>query len=298
MAAYTEITAESLERFLYMFELGELVSFEAIIGGIENSNYFVELGGEQRFVLTIAEDITLDQVSFFNDLLQQMVNAGIPVPEPMRTLDGMPSTLFKGKPTWLFSYLPGTHPNTPTTIQCRAIGRILAQIHVAAERCRYHRDNVYGSSWIIATQSVVDKLKPEEQEQLRPVIEQYLALEAQPLPLPRGTIHGDLFRDNAMFLQDQLTGVIDFYHACDDYLIQDVAIAVNDWCVEQGSLDQEKQTQLICGYEEVRTLEEEEKEHLPLFRNFAAMRFTLTRLVANQTNNPDRQPQTMLRLLT
>lgn len=298
MATYTEISAESLERFLYMFELGELSSYTPITGGIENSNYLVELRHEQKYVLTIAEDITLEQVSFFNDLLQQMVNAGLPVPEPMRTLDGMPSTLFKGKPTWLFSFLPGEHPTVPTTKQCREIGSILADIHIAARRCRYSRENVYGASWIQAcAKDAMQALDGTNRVQLELAIHEYVALEQSPLELPRGTIHGDLFRDNAMFESDNLTGVIDFYHACDDYLIQDLAIAINDWCVANGALDHQKQAAMISGYEEKRPFAEGELEYLPQFRRFAAMRFALTRLLANKEDNPDRQPGPMIDLL-
>ncbi len=299
MATYTEITAESLERFLYMFELGELSRFTPITGGIENSNYLVELSNEQRYVLTIAEDITLEQVSFFNDLLQQMVNSGLAVPEPMRTLDGMPSTLFKGKPTWLFSFLPGQHPISPTINQCRAIGSTLADIHQAATGCRYSRANVYGARWLNScAERAMETLHPSDRERLNQVIAEYLTLEQTPIALPRGTIHGDLFRDNAMFELDTLTGVIDFYHACDDYLIQDLAIAINDWCMEEGALDEEKQTAMINGYEERRPLEVGEMDHLTQFRKFAAMRFALTRLLAKQENNPERQPRAMLDLLS
>jgi homoserine kinase type II len=298
MATYTDITAESLARFLYMFDLSELASFAPISTGIENSNYYVTLQDEQEFVLTIAEDIELHQVPFFNDLLQQVGSAGLPAPQPERTLDGMSSTIFKGKPTWLFGRLPGEHVSNPTAQQCREIGRVLAQVHLATEKCRYQRANVYGSEWLnTAMASTGHRLTTTQQQKLTAAAEHYLQIERSPLELPRGIVHGDLFRDNALFQGEELTGVIDFYHACEDYLIQDVAIAINDWCMVDGELDSEKHQALLDGYNEVRQLIHTELEALPLFRRFAAMRFALTRLLADQTDNPERQPTPMLAML-
>lgn len=298
MATYTDITAESLARFLYMFDLSELASFAAINSGIENSNYYVTLQNEQEFVLTIAEDIELQQVAFFNDLLQQVAAAGLPAPQPERTLDGMSSTIFKGKPTWLFGRLPGAHVSIPTVEQCRAIGRALAQVHLATEKCRYQRANVYGIEWLkSALASTQHQLSPTQQQKVAAAAEHYVRIEQSPLDLPRGIVHGDLFRDNALFEGENLTGVIDFYHACEDYLIQDVAIAINDWCMVNGTLDSHKQQALLDGYGEIKQLLDTELEALPLFRRFAAMRFALTRLLARQTDNPERQPTPMLAML-
>lgn len=298
MAIYTEVSFEALERFLYIFDLGELKSFEPISSGIENSNYFVTLTNEREYVLTIAEDIQIDQVSFFNDLLQQAVNDRLCVPEPQRTLDGMPSAIFKGKPTWLYTRLEGTHPIHPTVEQCREIGRAIGAIHVSAKKCRYSRTNVYGIEWLEkALAATKTQLSSADAEKLHGIATRYIELEENPIDLPRGIIHGDMFRDNALFDGEQLTGLIDFYHACEDYLVQDVAITINDWCVDNSKLDPEKQAALIAGYQEYRELTAPEIQHLNQFRQFAAMRFALTRLIANQVNNPERQPAAMLALL-
>lgn len=295
MATYTQIDAESLTRFLYMFNLGELDSFQPISAGIENSNYFVSLENDQDFVLTITEDLDLAEVPFFNDLLQNLVNAKLPVPEPQRTLDGMASTLFKGKPTWLFSKLEGEHVTSPSDDQCFEIGLALAKIHENSKKCRYSRDNVYSADWAKQTLTQVqDRLSNEHYSTIEKVIGDYEGLD--PTILPRGIVHGDLFRDNAMFVDSELTGVIDFYHACDDFYIQDIAITINDWCLDNLQLNQARQEALLSGYQQQRQLEHKEVNALPQFRTFAAMRFALTRLLA-ESDHPERSPGTKLALL-
>lgn len=295
MATYTQISHESLTRFLYMFDIGELAHFEPITAGIENSNYFVTLDNESEYVLTITEDLELSEVPFFNDLLQQLVNARLPVPEAQRTLDGMSSALLKGKPTWLFNRLPGTHQMAPIPSQCHAIGRALATIHDQSPKCRYRRENVYNHAWACAAlKQVTSQLDPTNLRNLQSAVDLYQDLSSE--QLPSGIIHGDLFRDNALFLGDELTGVIDFYHACDDFLVQDIAIALNDWCVEGKQFSQSHEAAVLEGYETVRQLEPLELELLRQFRAFAAMRFSLTRLLAN-SDEPERQAAAQLSLL-
>ena len=297
MATYTDISTQSLSRFLYMFDLGELESFELITAGIENSNYFVTMTNETEYVLTITEGLDLNEVPFFNDLLQQLINARLPVPEPQRTLDGMASALLKGKPTWLFTRLPGSHHMKPSAAHCREIGRALATIHQQSERCRYIRENVYNSLWVGQSLTKIKHLvKPDDLGNLEAVAEDYRVLQEQSAELPRGIIHGDLFRDNALFVGDELTGVIDFYHACEDFLIQDIAIAINDWCTDGVLTEGDKQAAMIEGYHSVRQLSDEELDALQGFRVFSAMRFALTRLLAN-SDNPDRKPDAQLGLL-
>ncbi len=294
MATYTEVTAESLTRYLFMFDLGELRSFEPISAGIENSNYFVTLDNEHEFVLTITEDIDLNDVPFFNDLLGRLVSAGLPVPEPQRTLDGMPSTIFKGKPTWLFTRLNGSHVTDPNETQCFEIGKALAIIHQQALSCHFERPNAYNPSWTEKTLELVkEQLEPDDHNTLLRAVANYCQFEK---PLPRGVIHGDLFRDNALFEGNNLTGVIDFYHACDDYLIQDLAITINDWCLDGVEVVEAKQEALLNGYEQIRKLEADETSHIEQFRIFAAMRFALTRLLA-ASDDPSRKPQAKLELL-
>ncbi|MFT4676081.1 MAG: homoserine kinase type II [Patiriisocius sp.] len=297
MATYTTFERESLERYLIMFELGELIDYEPILEGIENSNYFLRFDdGDFEFVLTITEDLDFSEVAFFSDLLQVLAKSGLPVPQPQLTLDGMSSTIFKGKPTWLFNRLPGTHPNTTTETQCEQIGEALAKLHIGGRDARYDRDNAYSIEWAKdALKQVEGNLTEFDRRSLGDVVERY---EIEDGALPRGIIHGDLFRDNALFEGNALTGVIDFYHACEDYFIQDIAITLNDWCCEGGEDVALKGQALIRGYESIRPLENEEREALPRFREFGAMRFALTRLLAGRTDNPVKNPREFLDLLT
>tara|TARA_R110002072_G_scaffold1369_7_gene11317 strand:+ start:6492 stop:7409 length:918 start_codon:yes stop_codon:yes gene_type:complete len=296
MATYTTFEREALERYLIMFELGELLDYEAISSGIENSNYFLRFEDKEiEFVLTITEDLDFSEVPFFNDLLQVLAKSGLPVPQPQSTLDGMSSTIFKGKPTWLFNRLPGSHPDITTETQCEKIGSALAQLHLGGAAARYERENVYSISW---AKAAVDQLAADlselDQRSLNQALERY---QNECEKLPRGIIHGDLFRDNALFEEDNLTGVIDFYHACNDYFVQDIAITLNDWCCEAGTDVEPKRLALLRGYESVRALEAAEHKALPRFREFAAMRFALTRLLAGRSDNPVKNPREFLDLL-
>ncbi|MFT5560411.1 MAG: homoserine kinase type II [Candidatus Azotimanducaceae bacterium] len=299
MATYTTFERASLERYLIMFDLGELSEFEAITSGIENSNYYVRFENTDfEYVLTITEDLDFAQVPFFNDLLQALAKSGIPVPEPQRTLDGMSSTIFKSKPTWLFNRLPGHHPDIPNDTQCGEIGVALAKLHIAGRKAKYNRDNAYHSGWAKETfANVAPNLNDTDRQSLQLSVERYHSERQDDAELPRGTIHGDLFRDNALFVDNALTGVIDFYHACDDYFIQDIAISINDWCCEQGADVPEKEQALLAGYTSIRPLELAEQTALPRFREYAAMRFSLTRLLAGRAGNPIKNPREFLELL-
>ena len=297
MATYTTFERETLERYLIMFDLGTLLSYDAISDGIENSNYFVRFEElEQEFVLTITEDLGFEDVAFFNDLLQRLANGGLPVPEPQRTLDGMSSTTFKMKPTWLFNRLPGVHPIEPSPEQCRQVGEVLAKLHELSATARYQRDNAYSPGWASdALQAVRSNLGETDAQNLTETVERYVHYTND--DLPRGIIHGDLFRDNALFDGEKLSGVIDFYHACDDYLLQDIAITLNDWCRDSGADDAARIAALLEGYESVRPLLPAEKDALDLFREFGAMRFALTRLLGGRTDNPVKNPREFLDLL-
>ncbi|MFT7243194.1 MAG: homoserine kinase type II [Candidatus Azotimanducaceae bacterium] len=299
MATYTTFERESLERYLVMFDLGELDAFEPIASGIENSNYYIRFENtDLEYVLTITEGLNFEEVPFFNDLLQVLTKSGLPVPEPQRTLDGMSSTIFKSKPTWLFNRLSGSHPEKPNETQCAEIGVALAKLHVAGQKARYRRKNVYHPDWAKESlASVTANLNSADRQNLKLSVDRYLDERHDDNDMPRGVIHGDLFRDNALFVDNTLTGVIDFYHACDDYYIQDIAITINDWCCEQGVDVRLKKAALLTGYASVRPLEPAEQQALPRFREYAAMRFSLTRLLAGRAGNPIKNPREFLDLL-
>lgn len=300
MAVFTTFSENALARYLVMFDIGELESYAPIEGGIENSNYFVSLKNDDRileFVLTITEGLGFDEVGFFNDLLTRLANAGLPVPLPERTLDGMYSTIFCGKPTWLYPRLPGRHPTDANVAQCETIGGALAQLHNAARRAKYTRANPYSAEWASETfASQRHHLDELDQVLLASILREYTGL-AGTDDLPMGIIHGDLFRDNALFEGDKLTGIIDFYHACEDFLIQDLAIAVNEWCTDaSGKLDAARFQAMLGGYESVRPLTPAEREHLPAFRRAGAIRFVLTRLLSGDESGHLKDPDEFLRI--
>jgi len=285
-----------------MFELGDLVFFEPIIGGIENSNYFLTLTDQNvhtEYVLTIAETLDFKEVSFFGRLLDQLDKKNLPVPYPLRTLDGMSSTIFCGKPAWLFPKLSGTHPTRATAIHCEIIGKLLADIHSASSSASYHRDNPYDPDWVRTTlQEKKVEMDSDDHSLLEQSFELYTRSIDHSLDLPRGIIHGDLFMDNTMFEGDKLTGVIDFYHACEDYLIQDVAIALLVWCADpQGKVDEGLAKALLKGYENIRPFTADERKLLPIFCQSAASRFILTRLLSGEGQNYLKDPQEFLKIL-
>lgn len=296
MAAFTTFTEAALARYLVMYGIGELENFRAIEGGIENSNYFVttrQHDESREFVLTITEGLSFDEVPFFNDLFQKLSRSGLPVPNPQRTLDGMTSTIFCGKPTWLFPRLPGNHPLTVTTSQCETVGRALGNLHSAAEGLRFGRDNPYNIAWTEETiASRGSSLGRDDQAMLADFLAQYRQL---PESLPTGIVHGDLFRDNVMFEGETLTGIIDFYHACTDLLAQDVAITINEWCNDgTGRIDEERQAALLSGYESFRPLGALEKDCMPVLQKNAAMRFVLTRLLSGDDDGHLKDPEEFL----
>lgn len=301
MAAFTTFERSALERYLMIYDLGELHEYEAITAGIENSNYFVSLkNGEQltHYVLTITEELSFEDVPFFNELMNRLVKQGIPVPHAQRTLDGMSSAIFCGKPTWLFTRLPGEHPNAIDADHCIAIGRNLAKIHVAGTNAKYGRSNPYCSDWVQKTLLKVSHRIPQED---LPLIEdlarQYSEVENLS-ELPKGIIHGDLFTDNALFEGNKLGGIIDFYHACNDFFIQDIAVTVNDWCkTSSGQIDDSLKASLLEGYQSERKITEEEGKHLPLFQQFAALRFALTRFLSGTEDAPLKDPYEILTIL-
>ena len=302
MAAFTQFSHTSLEHYLAMFDLGELVSFDPITAGIENSNYFITLdneGFETEYVLTIAESLDFNEVSFFGRLLDQLSNKHLPVPSPLRTLDGMSSTIFCKKPTWLFPKLSGSHPTVATAIHCRTVGKLVADIHAASANASYHRANPFHPDWAQQTlQSKQSELHQKDHAMLEATLQDYKDALKNPLDLPSGIIHGDLFMDNTMFEGDRLTGVIDFYHACEDYLIQDVAIALLVWCTDSGGhVNEELAQALLQGYGDVRSLTDDETRLLPMFCRTAASRFVLTRLLSGEGQNYLKDPREFLKIL-
>ena len=298
MAAFTTFTKEALERYLVMFGKGELKACTPVNGGIENSNYFITLdsgSGDVEYVLTIIEQFGFDEAPFFNKVVSHLFYQGLPVAAPHSTLDGMSSTIFCGKPTFLQPKLEGSHLVTVNKDHCFQIGRFLGGAHQALSSFKPTRENPYHLGWMQSTlNSISNRLSDPERTLLTKLIGEYERVDA--LELPTGVIHGDLFKDNALFTdQGELKGVIDFYHACHDILIQDIAIAINDWCqTSSGTINEAFRVSLIAGYEEIRPLGKGEAQALVPLQRTSAARFALTRFLSG--NPPLKPPAEMLRL--
>jgi homoserine kinase type II len=277
MSVYTSVSREQLESFLRLYDEGPLASYCGIKAGIENSNFFVttERG---EFVLTLFEKHAAYELPFFLNLMAHLAERGVPSAHPIADRTGKYLQYLNGKPAALVRRLSGESPHQPTAGYCRAVGQALARLHLAARDYRGHRDNDRGVTWWFAVREVLHSRLPEEDARL---LNRELKFQGQNryADLPRGVIHADLFRDNAMFVGDELTGIIDFYYACNDVLLYDLAITVNDWCSKAGGvLDTTKANALLEAYDAERRLTSLERRTWPVMLRAAALRFWLSRL--------------------
>ncbi len=277
MSVYTPVERDELEAFLLNYELGELLDYQGISAGIENTNYFVTTSDKQ-LVLTLFENHSADELGYFLDLMAFLAEHAVPSAHPIADRDGHYLRILNGKPAALVMRLCGASIEQPKTAQCGAIGHALAQLHLSGQQFDGHRDNDRGPHWWHTTrEAIADKLSEAELA----LLDEELAFQRDHRfdSLPRGVIHADLFRDNALFEGDTLTGIIDFYYACNDVLLYDVAVTVNDWCsTADGSLDEEKLLTLLSAYRKVRPFTEQEQAAWPVMLRAAALRFWLSRL--------------------
>ena len=277
MSVYTNITLQELEEFLKNYSLGAVLHHEGINAGIENTNYFVTTENG-RFVLTIFEEVGFDTLPYYLNFMAHLSDHGMPTAHPIADLHGNYVHVLKNKPTAIVRRLEGQNVLTPNAKHCMAVGHALAQIHLLGESFDGMQANPRGISWAERTASkVAFKLTADE----RQLLEQEIHLRKQPLgkEIPQGVVHADLFRDNVMFKHHALTGIIDFYLACNDYLLYDLAVTVNDWCSDDsGELNPELHAALIQGYRMERTFHPEEPEAWGYMLRAAALRFWLSRL--------------------
>ncbi|PKO24491.1 MAG: homoserine kinase, partial [Betaproteobacteria bacterium HGW-Betaproteobacteria-8] len=277
MSVFTTVTEAQLSTWLANYPLGELLELKGIASGITNTNYFVTTT-TGRYVLTLFEKNTAEELPYFLDLMDHLAAHDIPCPAPVHTHDGQTLGMLNGKPAALATCLRGKSLEQASVTHCREIGRILARMHEAGESFEQHMENPRGKAWRIGTAVEVMPLMETRAANLLSRELKYQSEQALG-DLPQGVIHADLFRDNVLFDGDELGGLIDFYYACNDALLYDVAIAVNDWCVEpDGSVDAARVQALLEGYEEFRELTDEEKSAWPLMLRIAAVRFWLSRL--------------------
>jgi homoserine kinase type II len=292
MSVYTTITEPQLKNFLQGYNLGELVEFEGITDGIENTNYFVTTD-KGEYVLTLFEVLTLKELPFYVELMAFLNEHDIPSAHPIKNNQHSYLGKLNGKPSILVQRLHGKSVNQPTITQCESIGTVLADLHLRGKYFKMNHENSRGAHWRNeAGKQLLPSLPEDEANLLNNELREYALhnLDA----LPQGIVHADLFRDNVLFEKEQLTGLLDFYNACNDSLLYDIAITVNDWCVtEQGELDFELAHALCDSYRQERQLETAEITAWPVMLRIAAMRFWLSRLWSQQ--NPKEGELTFLK---
>ncbi|MFO7298172.1 MAG: homoserine kinase [Proteobacteria bacterium] len=280
MAVYTEVADDELARFIDRYGLGEVISCKGIAEGVENTNYLVHTT-QGRFILTLYEKrVRREDLPFFLGLMEHLANAGITCPTPVRDRNGEMLNELAGRPAALVTFLDGMWIRRPRPEHCQAVGAALAKLHLAGRDFALTRENALGpKGWVelfSRFEDRADEVCPGLTDDIRRELDELLPI--WPKGLPAGIIHADLFPDNVFFRGDQLSGLIDFYFACNDYFAYDIAICLNAWCFEQDySFNITKSRALLKGYEQERVLEPSEREVLPILARGAALRFLLTR---------------------
>lgn len=277
MSVYTTVTEAELTAWLRDYSLGQLLDLQGIASGIENTNYFVTTSNG-RFVLTLFEKLTADELPFYLNLMAHLARHGIPCPAPMANRHNQFLGALNDKPACIVSRLAGKSTTTPSLAHCAAMGAMLGQMHIAGQSFSQIMPNPRGAAWRAATAPQVQRFIDADQAVL---LEREIALHAHQnyASLPQGLIHADLFRDNVLLVDDRIGGLIDFYFACTDALLYDVAITVNDWCMTAaGALDEARAQVFLRAYHEVRPFQENEHQAWPLMLRLCALRFWLSRL--------------------
>lgn len=281
MAVYTDISETDLKAFLAQYDVGDLTSYRGIAEGVENSNFLLHTT-KAPLILTLYEKrVDAGDLPFFLGLMQHLAEKGLSCPLPLPRHDGRLTGELSGRPAALISFLEGVWLRKPDASHCGQVGRALAEMHLATADFAIRRPNALSlDGWV----ELWEKAAPRADEVLE-------GLQAEigdeldylsghwPKDLPAGVIHADLFQDNVFFLNGQLSGLIDFYFACNDLLAYDVAICLNAWCFEpDGAFNFAKGAAMLAGYQSVRPLSPEETASLPILARGSALRFFLTRL--------------------
>lgn len=287
MAVFTRITQDELQDWLRGRDCGELVSFEGIQSGIENTNYFVNTS-KGRYVLTIFEKLQAADLPFYLGLMEHLARKGLAVPGPIGNAKGELFNEFKGKPATLVNCLSGKSVERPNAAQCHEIGKFCAQAHLAVRDYAGNTPNPRGLGWIANAMNALEEHLPANiQALLRSEVSHQTKVSQSPAyqQLPKGAVHADLFRDNALMNGDSLGGVIDFYFAGVDTFLFDLAVTANDWCLDQsnkpdarGELQADLLNALLAGYQAIRPLAECERALWQDMLRSAGLRFWTSRL--------------------
>lgn len=279
MAVYTEVSFEDLERLLEQYDIGTPLTFKGIAEGIENSNFYLQTD-RGAFILTLYEKrMTAGDLPFFLGLMEYLAGRGVHCPLPVKTKDGRSRISVNGRDAAIVTFLTGIALRRPGVAHCAAGARALAGLHRAGEGFAIARANGLGpKNWRPLADSIhgADSIEDGLAALIAASLDELEA--GWPKGLPSGVIHADFFPDNVLFMQDEVGGVIDFYFACDDFYVYDLAIMLNAWCFElDGSYNITKGQAVIGAYRGARPLGEAEIAALPVLMRGAALRFLLTR---------------------
>ena len=290
MAVYTEVSADEASVLLRQLKLGELHAMQGCANGIENTNYFlsaVQGGASHDYVLTLFERLTLSQLPFYLRLMKHLAERGIPVPNPSANAQGDLVFNLKGKPAAVVSKLRGKCELAPTPAHCAAVGATLASMHLAGSDYALSQPNLRGLAWWNETAPVVLPYLTSVQAALlrnELAYQNQVAMSSTYAALPRGPIHADLFRDNVMFENldgtPHLSGFFDFYFAGVDTWLFDIAVCLNDWCVDldTGCHHAGRAHSFLAAYDAVRPIQSAERSLLPAMLRAGALRFWISRL--------------------
>ena len=289
MAVYTQITDEQLRDFLAQYDVGELLSCKGIAEGVQNTNFLVHTS-QNRFILTLYEKLVDEQdLPFFLGLMEHLADHQISCPQPVHDKKGEVLQKLAGRAATMVTFLEGVSVSRPQKHHCRELGATLAALHLAGKNFSQHRTNALSlGGW----HTLFDQSHAQMGSihcELLPLMQSELDFLDKNWPgdLPTGIIHADLFPDNVFFLGERLSGLIDFYFACNDFFAYDLAICLNAWCFDtDGSYNITRGRALLEGYQNIRPLRQDELEALPVLARGAALRFLSTR-VFDWLNTPD-----------
>ncbi|MDA7947293.1 MAG: homoserine kinase [Hyphomicrobiaceae bacterium] len=281
MAVYTEVSDEELSAFIADYDLGNVLSFKGIAEGVENTNYLIHTEAGPHILTLYEKRVKEEDLPFFLGLMEHLSASGLACPVPVRDREGRMLREIAGRPAAIITFLEGLWIRRPSAEHCAALGATLAKLHLSGQGFAMSRPNALSvGGWRPLyeasgkrTDEIADGLYDELGRELK-------TLEAEwPRDLPQGVIHADLFPDNVFFLGRNISGVIDFYFACNDALAYDIAICLNAWCFEpDAAFNITKARALLRSYTEMRPFSKEEFDVLPMLARGAAMRFLLTRV--------------------
>ena len=277
MSVYTPVSEVELTGWLRNYSVGRLTACEPIKAGIENTNYFITTT-QGRYVLTLFERLPADELPFYLHLMAHLARHGIPCPAPIADLSDQYLGSLKGKPAALVTRLPGRSLEQPGAQHCEELGALLGRMHLAGRSYSAYLENPRGPKWWrFAAREVMGFLEKPHQA----LLESELAYQGEHRfpDLPRGPVHADLFRDNALWEDSRISGVVDFYFAGVDCLLYDIAVCANDWCLKSNhGVEPGRMQALLAAYHSVRPVTALEREAWPVMLRAAALRFWLSRL--------------------